>query len=184
MRDVDELILKLKIELGKADPKDKFKTAINEIAEFFMSNFEISRNEVALLLTNKPRTILSFAHPPYLVNAGMIPVDLSEAIASRIFRSGKGFIDNNLQQQRHLFIFESVKTPENKIMPIWKMIAARISHADDNFGIIEISKRSVIYSEAGADFSASDLHFLEESIKKVAPIIKEVMPEDFRGKFN
>ncbi len=183
MRDVDELILRLKIELGKVAPENKFKIAIEAVAEFYMSNFNISKNEVALLFADKQRAVLSFAHPSYLINAGMIPVNLSEAIASRIFRSGKGFIDNNLQQQRHLFIFESIKTPDNKIMPIWKMIASRISHAGDNIGIIEISKRSVAFADAGEDFSDSDLHFLEESIKKVAPIISEVMPKDFRGKF-
>ncbi len=183
MRDIDELILKLKIELGKAVPKDKFRIAIDAIADFYMSNYKISKNEIALLFANKHRTVLFFAHPSYLINAGMIPVNLSEAIASRIFRSGKGFIDNNLQQQRHLFIFESIKTPDNKIMPIWKMIASRISHSDNHLGIIEISKRSVDFAEAGEDFSPSDLHFLEESIKKVAPLISEVMPDDFRGQF-
>jgi len=183
MRDVDQLILKLKIELGKADPNVKFKIAIDAIADFYMSNFMISKNEIALLFTNKQKTVLSFAHPPYLINAGMIPVNLSEAIASRIYRSGKGFIDNNLQQQRHLFIFESIKTPENKIMPIWKMIASRISHEDDHLGIIEISKRSISFNEAGEDFSVSDLQFLESSLKKVAPVLKEVLPDDFRGTF-
>lgn len=183
MRDVDELTLKLKIELGKADPDKKFLTAIDAVAEFYMSNFNVSRHEIALLFVNKQKTILSFAHPPYLVNSGMIPVNLSEAIASRIFRSGKGFIDNNLQHQRHLFIFESIKTPENKIMPIWKMIGARISHADDNLGVIEISKRAENFAEAGDDFAVSELQFLEESLKKVSGILREVMPDDFRGKF-
>lgn len=183
MRDVDELILKLKIELGKADPDEKFAVAIDAIAEFYLSNFNISKNEIALLFVNRQKTVLSFAHPLYLVDSGMIPVNLSEAIASRIYRSGKGFIDNNLQHQRHLFVFESIKTPENKIMPIWKMIGARISHVDDHLGVIEISKRAENFVDAGGDFAVSDLHFLEESLKKIAGIIREVMPDDFRGKF-
>ncbi|MCK5220241.1 MAG: hypothetical protein KAR14_01550, partial [Candidatus Aminicenantes bacterium] len=86
MRDVDELILRLKIELGKVAPEEKFKIAIDAVAEFYMSNFNISKNEVALLFADKQRAVLSFAHPAYLINAGMIPVNLSEAIASRIFR--------------------------------------------------------------------------------------------------
>jgi len=183
MRDVDQLILKLKIELGKASPEERFQMAVDAVADFYMASFGISKNEVALLFTNKQKTVLSFAHPPYLINAGMIPVNLSEAIASRIYRTGRGFIDNNLQQQRHLFIFESIKTPENKIMPIWKMIASRISHGEEHLGIIEISKRSISFSEAGEDFTPADLQFLEESIKKVAPILKEVLPEEFRGQF-
>lgn len=183
MRDVDQLILKLKIELGKAAPDEKFQVAVDAVADFYMANFNISKNEIALLFTNKQKTVLSFAHPPYLINAGMIPVNLSEAIASRLYRTGKGFIDNNLQQQRHLFIFESIKTPENKIMPIWKMIAARITHGEEHLGIIEVSKRSINFAEAGEDFTPADLQFLEESITKVAPILKEALPGDFRGKF-
>ncbi len=183
MKDVNELILKLKVELGKVGPEDRFKTAITLIAEFYMASFGISREEVAIMLTNDQKTVLSFAHPPYLINAGMIPVNLSEAIASRIYRTGKGFIDNNLQHQRHLFIFESIKTPEDKILPIWKMIGARISHQNEHIGVIEISKRSVLLSEAGEDFKVSDLNFLEDSLVSIAPIIKENFPENFRGSF-
>ncbi len=183
MREVDELVLSLRVELGKTEPNDKFQVAINSIAEFYMSNFNVSSNEVAILLTNKQKTVLSFAHPHYLVDAGMIPISLNEAIASRIFKSGKGLIDNNFHHQRHLSIFESIRTPENRILPIWKMIAARISQSDDHIGIVEISKRSVNLDEAGLDFSISDLHFLEESLVKIAPIIKEFMPDDFKGKF-
>ncbi|MEN8152866.1 MAG: GAF domain-containing protein [Acidobacteriota bacterium] len=184
MNDVNQLILKLKIELGKVEKKEGFQIAINEIAKFYMDNFNLSKEEIAILLVNRGRTVLSFAHPPYLVDAGMIPVNLSEAIASRVFRTGKGFIDNNLQQQRHLFIFESIKTPDDKILPIWKMIGARISHEEDIIGVIEISKRSANFTDVGEDFTISDLQFVEDSIKKVTPLLTEVLPENFRGKFN
>jgi len=183
MREVDELVLNLRIELGKTEPNNKFQVAINSIAEFYMSNFNVSSIEIAILLVNKQKTVLSFAYPPYLVDSGMIPTNLNEAIASRIFESGKGVIDNNFQHQRHLSIFERIKTPDNQIMPIWKMIAARISQSDDLLGIVEISKRSVSFAQAGEDFAISDLHFLEESLVKIAPIIKEFMPDDFKGKF-
>jgi hypothetical protein len=183
MKDVSQLILKLKVELGKTEKEEGFKFAINEIAQFYMDSFRLSNEEIALLLINREKTVLSFAHPPYLVNAGMIPINLSEAIASRVFRTGKGFIDNNLQQQRHLFIFESIKTPDNKILPIWKMIGARIFAGESAIGVIEVSKRSTDFTEAGEDFTISDLQFLEDSIKNIAPVLMEVLPKNFRGKF-
>lgn len=183
MKDVSQLILKLKIELGKLEKEEGFNFAINEIAQFYMESFKLSSEEIAILLANREKTVLSFAHPLYLVNAGMIPVNISEAIASRIYRTGKGFIDNNLQQQRHLFIFESIKTPDDKILPIWKMIAARISADENILGVVEISKRSQNFNDAGEDFIISDLQFLEDSIKQITPVLMDVLPENFRGKF-
>ena len=181
MKDINELILKLKIELSKKDKKEGFALAIDSIASFYMENYQISKNEIAILLTNKEKTMLSFAHPPYLINSGMIPINLGEAIASRVYTTGKGFMDNNLQQQRHLFIFESIKTPENKIIPIWKMISAKIGFESVSLGIIEISRRSQKFQDAGPDFTFEDLQFLENSIKKVSPLLLGVMPENFIG---
>ncbi len=181
MKDVNELILKLKIELSKKDKSEGFNLAIESIASFYMENYNLTKNEVAILLTNKEKTMLSFAHPPYLVNSGMIPTNLGESIASRVYSTGRGFMDNNLQQQRHLFIFESIKTPENRIIPIWKMISAKIGFEGVPLGVVEISKRSEKFQDAGPDFTFEDLQFLEESIKKVSPLLKGVMPENFLG---
>lgn len=181
MKDVNELILKLKIELGKKNKEEGFSLAIDSIASFYMENYKLTKNEVAILLTNKEKTVLSFAHPPYLINSGMIPINLGEAIAARVYSSGRGFMDNNLQHQRHLFIFESIKTPENKIIPIWKMISAKIGFESVSLGVIEISRRSEKFEGAGQDFTVADLQFLEESIKKVSPLLMGVMPENFVG---
>jgi hypothetical protein len=62
------------------------------------------------------------------------------------------------------------------------MIGAAIEVDKDRIGVIEITRRSVSFEDAGDDFSDKDLLFLEKTIKILAPFIKKVMPENFRGK--
>ncbi len=182
MKDINELIAKLKIEISKGDRETAFGAVIQEIEQFYKENFFLGDYEVAIFLTNQEKTVMSFACPKYLINAGMIPVSSTEAITSSIFRTGRGIVANSLQQQKHLSIFEIIRTPEGEMKPIWKMIAALIAVEDDKIGVIEISRRANKPEEADEDFSENDLLFLQKTIKILAPFIKKVMPENFRGK--
>jgi len=185
MKDINELIAKLKIEITNANVGNKeavFWNVINEIEAFYKENFFLGEHEVAIFLTNEEKTVMSFACPKYLVNSGMIPISSTEALMSTVFRTGRGIVENNLQQQKHLSIFEIIRTPEGKIRPIWKMIAALIAVEDDKFGVIEISRRGDKPDSVGEDFGESDLLFLQKTIKILAPFIKKVMPKNFRGK--
>ena len=119
MKDLNELIAKLTTLVQQPDKDEAFKNVIKEVELFYKENFGLNEHEVAIFLTNDEKTVLSFACPDYLVNSGMIPVNSTEAITSSIFRSGRGIIENNLQQQKHLHIFEIIRTPDGKIRPIW-----------------------------------------------------------------
>jgi hypothetical protein len=182
MKDINELIAKLKIEISKGDNETSFWAVIQEIEQFYKDNFFLGDYEVDIFLTNQEKTVMSFACPKYLVNSGMIPVSSTDAITSSIFRTGRGIFENNLQQQKHLSIFEIIRTPEGELKPIWKMIAALIAVEDDKIGVIEISRRANKPEEADEDFSENDLLFLQKTIKILAPFIKKVMPKNFRGK--
>ncbi len=182
MKDLNELIGTLAVETAKEDKGLAFKKVIHEIELFYKENFFLNDYEVAIFLTNEEKTVLSFACPDYLVNSGMIPVSSTEAFNAAIFRTGRGIIENNLQQQKHLLIFEIIRTPDDKIMPVWKMIGALIAVGEEKLGVIEISRRSDNMTDAGEDFTESDLMFLENTIKKLAPFIQRVMPKNFRGK--
>ena len=182
MKDINELVAKLKMELNKEDKEKAFETIIKEIEKYYKENLRMSDHEVAIFLANEEKTILSFACPEYLVNSGMIPVSSTEAYSASIYRSGRSIIENNFQQQKHLGIFEIIRTPEGKILPIWKMIGAAIEAENDRIGVIEISRRAVSFEDAGEDFAEKDLIFLEKTAKILAPFIKKAMPENFRGK--
>jgi hypothetical protein len=182
MKDLNELIGTLAVESAREDREEAFKSIIKKIETFYTENFFLGEYEVAIFLTNNEKTVLSFACPEYLINSGMIPVSSTEAFSASIYRTGRGFIENNLQQQKHLSIFEIIRTPDDKIKPIWKMIGALIAVDQDRIGVVEISRRAVNQAEVGEDFTESDLRFLENTITKLAPYIKKVMPENFRGK--
>ncbi len=178
MKDINLLIEKLKIEVERKNSKEAFKNVIYEISKFYMENLNVKEEEVSMLIVNDEKAILLFVCPIFLVDSGMIPVSSDDAIASRIFKTGRPLLENNLQAQKHLSVFEIIPTPDNKIKPIWKMIGALIYLNDEKLGVIEISKRAVSFSEVGEDFTSKDLDFLEKSIYKLAPFIKKTMPED------
>jgi hypothetical protein len=182
MKEMNELIVKLKMELDKNDPETTFGAVLNAIEEYYTDNLFLNPYEVSILLTNKEKTILSFASPAYLINSGMIPVTSTEAYAATIYRTGRSFIENNFQQQKHLGIFEIIRTPEGKIMPIHKMMGTTIATEEEKIGVIEISRRGSSDRDIGDDFTPSELQFLEKTIKILAPFIKKIVPENFRGK--
>ncbi|MGE5343687.1 MAG: hypothetical protein ACM3SY_19635 [Candidatus Omnitrophota bacterium] len=182
MKDLNELVAQLKVEISKNTPDESFPIVMKEIEAFYTENFFLNAYEVAILLTNQEKTILSFAYPEYLLNAGMIPVSSTEAVIATIFRTGRGTIDNKFQQTRHLKIFEAIRTPEGKILPLVKMMGALIAVEEEKIGVIEISRRSATEDDAGDDFTPPELEFLTKTITILAPIIKKIMPENFRGK--
>jgi hypothetical protein len=182
MKDINELIAKLKMEIAKNDQETLFSVVMHEIEQFYIDNLGLNPYEVAIFLANKEKTILSFACPEYLVNSGMIPISSTEAQTSTIFRSGRTIIDNKFQQQRHMGIFEIIRTPEGSYLPLFKMMGTSIIFEEEILGVIEISRRAKTEDDAGEDFTPNNAVFLEKTIKILAPFIKKIMPENFRGK--
>jgi hypothetical protein len=182
MKDLNELIGKLGMIVQEEDKESAFAKLIKEIADFFKATLGLLDEEIAIFLTNDEKTILSFAYPKYLVDAGMIPVGSTEATAASIYRRGIGVIENNFQQQKHLSIFEIIRTPDGKMKPLWKMMGTLVAAEGDKIGVIEISRRGENHLESGADFTEEDLQFLMATITKLAPYIKMVLPSNFRGK--
>ncbi len=184
MKDLNELIGALHIIVAEQEKAAAFDAVIKEIESFYVDNFFLNEYEVAIFLTNNEKTVLSFACPKYLMNSGMIPVSSTEAFSASIYRTGRGYIENSLHQTKHLSIFEIIRTPEDEVRPLWKMMGGLIAVEEEKLGVIEISRRALNQLEAGDDFSDSDLIFLESSIAKLAPYIKKVIPENFRGRIS
>ncbi len=182
MKDLNLLTVTLSEITAGNHSEETLKKTINEIAKFFAENLNLNNDEVAILLTDKDKEVLSFAAPEYLVNSGLIPTNSSDAFASIVFTLDKKAIDNNFNQQKHLNLFEFIKTPENKIKQIWKMLATTIKVDGEKLGVLELSKKGETILEAGDDFTNEDLDFVVNAMEKLAPFIKKVMPVNFRGK--
>jgi len=134
------------------------------------------------MLLDKTKSVLSFAYPEFLVDSGLLPVTSPDAFASQIYRSGKGAIENVFSQQKHLRLFEYVKNPDNTRKPICKIMASLIMYGEEKIGIIELSRKGFSPHESGDDFTLENLHFVEATMEKMVPFIKQVMPEDYKGK--
>lgn len=182
MKDLNELIGKLGMIVQEEDKDAAFAKLIQETADFYKETMHLLDEEIAIFLTNDEKTILSFAYPQYLIDAGMIPIGSTEATAASIYRRGIGVIENNFQQQKHLSIFEIIRTPDGKLKPLWKMMGTLIAAEGEKIGVVEISRRGENQLESGADFTEEDLQFLMATITKIAPYIKMVLPSNFRGK--
>ncbi len=181
MKDIYLIKETLKHEIANNTPDDAFKIIIKEMTKYYMENLNLDDEEVAILLIDKDKAILSFCQPEYLINSGMIPVSSNDSVVSEVYKNGADYIENNFQQQKHLNIFETIKTPDNEFKPIWKMIASALDDGEDKIGVIELSRRSVQKKMSGADFTQDDLTLLRNSQAIFAAFLKSVLPENFRG---
>lgn len=184
MKDINLLIEKFKINTAGGFSEESFRTTLNDIAKFYCDNFDLEPDEVAILLTDKDNAIMSFAYPEHLVNAGMIPLTSPDAFAARVYKLNRGQIENHFNQMKHLHLFEFIKGPGNKNRRIWKMMSALLRAGDFKFGVIELSRKGENAGEAGEDFQPENLEFLEASIVEIAPYLRRVLPENFRGKLS
>lgn len=178
----------LKIELGnmiaQPDSPERFSQAIASLAATLMRIFSLEDTEVAVFLGNAEKTFLSFAYPPYLVDAGIIPVTSADAVVAQIFRMGRPVIENNFMQQKHLSIFETVKAPGKTIHPICKLLGVLLGEGSERIGVIQLSRRAPSYADAGPDFTPMDLERLKQVARETAPYLVKLMPPDFRGKLS
>jgi hypothetical protein len=182
MKEFNLLMEKLKNDIQKGPSEENLKKVINRISEFYIEKLQLNNDEVAMLLANDEKTILSFVFPDYLINSGIIPISSTDAIAAHIFRTGRSVMENNFQQQKHLFIFEMIKTPDNKIKPIWKVMGTIIATKEEKIGVIQTSRRGTDIGEVGSDFTLQHLDFLEKTASELSPMIKMVLPKNFKVK--
>jgi hypothetical protein len=182
MKDLGQLIEKLNVFATEGYSASAFKAVLTFVAKFYIDNLELEKDEVAILLADKDKMVLSFALPEYLVDSGMIPISAPDAFASQVFQLGRGVTENNFNQQKHLHLFELIKTPDEKIKAIWKLMGTVLKADGEKFGVIEISRKGEAVFQTGQDFSPENLVFLERTIAKIAPFIRKVMPPDFKGK--
>jgi hypothetical protein len=182
MKEFNLLMEKLKNDIQKGPSEENLKKVINRIAEFYIQNLQLNDDEIAIMLANDEKTILTFIYPDYLINSGIIPTSSTDAIASHIFRTGRSVMENNFQQQKHLFIFEMIKTPDNKIKPIWKIMGTIIATKEEKIGVIQASRRGTDIGEVGSDFTLQHLDFLEKTANELSPMIKMVLPKNFKVK--
>jgi hypothetical protein len=125
----------------------------------------VRRNEVALLRIDKGS--LRFVYPPELRSAGVLPLSGS-AVAARTATTKVPVLSNNFMRVKHVNLFEAVKLGAEvedrslEQMPIQKIISVPVVVPDGNvMGVVQVSRKGLDPSVAGADFTSEDLKQLE-----------------------
>ncbi len=180
---IENLIRKLEdLKNSDEEKEKKFLKFLDEVSLFYQELFNIDEDEVTILLTNKKRTLLSFAKPDYLRDAGFIPMTSPDSMAVKSIQSRKAKLLNSISSVRHTNIFESVKHPKKYSRPIQMMMIVPIFAENIPLGVIEIVRKGMSKTEAGEDFTQEDLKVLIDSVKKLSPYFLYFTPEDFRGR--
>jgi hypothetical protein len=141
----------------------------------------VGRNEVALLKLGKGS--LRFIFPPELRSAGVLPLTGS-AVAARTAATRSPLLSNSFMQVKHVSLFEVVKLgagadeEDNSRgqMPIQKIMSVPVMCSGGNvMGVVQISRKGLDASAAGADFTNADLTQLEQAAEILArmPFLQE-----------
>jgi hypothetical protein len=140
----------------------------------------VRRNEVALLRLEKGS--LRFIFPPELRSAGVLPLTGS-AVAARTAATRAPLLSNTFMRVRHVSLFEAVKLGtlsdeedrSQEQMPIQKIMSVPVVGSGNIMGVVQISRKGLDASLAGADFTGEDLKQLEQAAEILArmPFMQE-----------
>jgi hypothetical protein len=127
----------------------------------------VRRNEVALLRLDKGS--LRFIFPPELRSAGVLPLSGS-AVAARTAATRTPLLSNAFMRVKHVSLFEAVKLGaeeedrSQEQMPIQKIMSVPVTPSGGNvIGVVQVSRKGLDASLAGADFTNEDLKQLEQA---------------------
>ena len=127
----------------------------------------VRRSEVALLRLDKGS--LRFIFPPELRSAGVLPLTGS-AVAARTAATRPPLLSNTFMRVKHVSLFEAVKLGaaeedrSQEQMPIQKIMSVPVvSSGGSVMGVVQVSRKGLDASLAGADFANADLKQLEQA---------------------
>jgi hypothetical protein len=139
----------------------------------------VRRNEVALLRLDKGS--LRFIFPPELRSAGVLPLNGS-AVAARTAATRTPLLSNTFMRVKHVSLFEAVKLGADvedrsqEQMPIQKIMSVPVAQPGGSVtGVVQISRKGLDATLAGADFTNDDLKQLEQAAEILArmPFMQE-----------
>lgn len=157
------------------DPKQidellRKKTTAPEFCAQLAAILHVRPTEVALLRLEKG--LLRFLFPDELKTAGAIPVSSSSAVAAHTASTKKVELFNNFSKVKHASIFETVKlgsAESSDLAPIQKLMSAPVLNRDGKvMGVIQVSRKGLDISMAGADFTLDNLNTLEKAAHAAA----------------
>ena len=179
MDDLKQILGAMADSRSKAEsPRELFLDMCERVVKYVAGAFGAKTDEVAMLFLTSDRKHLRFAAPRKFFDLGTIPITKRDSIAVNIFGRKAGEAMNNVPMVRHVAFFESVKL-RDRAVPIQKMITVPILQGEEAIGVAQISRKGETPSEAGPDFTATDVRKAQEIFQAVARFLMEARPQRF-----
>jgi len=160
------------------DPRELLLDVGERIVKRVSGAFAVKNDEVAILLLTTDAKHLRFVSPRKLAELGTIPVTKRDSIAVTILGKRVGEANNNVPMVKHVAFFESVKLRDRPV-PIQKMITVPILMDGNAVGVAQVSRKGETPTDAGPDFSGSDVKKAQELFQVVAPYLYDARPPQF-----
>ena len=180
---MQELIDILKAMAGKkaeiGNPLELFLDMAERIVKSVSIEFGAKNDEVAILVLTSDQKHLRFAAPRKFADLGTIPISKRDSIAVNVLARKSGEAMNNVPMVKHVSFFESVKIRDRPAVPIQKMITVPILLRGEVVGVAQVSRKGGSASEAGPDFTQSDVVRAQDLFSKISPYLVEARPERF-----
>lgn len=169
---LEELIKTLN-ELKESELENESTQILEAIAKFYKEKFKVEEDEISFLFVDSDGLFLKFFYPPHLKDVGLLPVKFTESIATQVYNLGFPRLVNNVSLVRHFSLFESVKSSRGASLPVQKMMAAPITSSEGKrIGVVQVVRKGK-RAEDVDDFTDTDLEYLQTTISKLFPYLKE-----------
>ncbi len=149
--------------------------SMGTIGERIAKHLGVRTDEVAILGVSYRWRHLHFLVPQALKNVGFIPLSSNSALAARTARDSRPEINNNFAAVRHASVFEGVRTATTSGEAIQKIVSAPILCEGKVVGVMQISRKGINVSDAGADFTADDLGKVLALCKPLGKIVRRIV---------
>ena len=145
---------------------------LNRVVDLISKTFKVQAHEVAILTITADDRFLRFVVPEKLQQVGQIPLTSTNSLAARTVREKRPEVINHFAVVPHSSVFEAVPiVQEERGEPIQKIMSVAIAHDRKVVGVLQISRKGKTASEAGADFTHSQLRELKTVADVIAPCV-------------
>jgi GAF domain-containing protein len=140
------------------------------VLELVSKNFGLKAHEVAILGVTSDGRSLRFLAPDNLRTVGQIPLSSTNSLAARTVREKRPELINHFSVVPHASVFEAVPiADEQRGDPIQKIMSSPIQAGGKVIGVIQVSRKGKAMTDAGPDFSHTQLRELKLIADALAP---------------
>ena len=130
---------------------------LERVSSSIAALFRLQPDEVGVLEILPGGKLLRFVIPEKLRAAGTIPLNSNTALAARTARLRRADIVNNFPSFRHATVFEGFPLGRRSEELIQKIVSAPILRDNRAIGVVQLCRKGISPTDAGPDFTASDL---------------------------